>query len=67
MALLVHLTWFIHVKPELARERIAHRHVNATIEPDLTSAYRRVDSNDMINLEYVNQHKLANVDVVILQ
>jgi pantothenate kinase len=46
---LVDDTWFIDVEPELARLRIAQRHVYAGIEPDMAHALARADTNDMIN------------------
>lgn len=46
---LVDDTWFIDVEPELARLRIARRHVQAGIEPDVLHALARADSNDMLN------------------
>ncbi|KAI4852305.1 P-loop containing nucleoside triphosphate hydrolase protein [Aureobasidium sp. EXF-8845] len=46
---LVDDTWFIDVDPKLARLRIAQRHVQAGIEPDLAHALMRADANDMIN------------------
>lgn len=46
---LVDDTWFIDVEPELARLRIAQRHVKAGIEPDMTHALARADTNDMLN------------------
>jgi pantothenate kinase len=46
---LVDDTWFIDVDPKLARLRIAQRHVQAGIEPDMMRALARADANDMIN------------------
>lgn len=46
---LVDDTWFIDVEPELARLRIAQRHVQAGIEPDMLHALARADSNDVPN------------------
>jgi pantothenate kinase len=46
---LVDDTWFIDVDPNLARIRIAQRHVKAGIEPDMVHALARADTNDMIN------------------
>jgi pantothenate kinase len=46
---LVDDTWFIDVDPNLARLRIAQRHVKAGIEPDMVHALSRADANDMIN------------------
>lgn len=49
IASLVDDTWYIDVDPKLARLRIAQRHVQAGIEPDLARALVRADANDMIN------------------
>jgi len=46
---LVDDTWFIDVQPELARLRIAQRHVQAGVEPDMLHALARADQNDMPN------------------
>ena len=46
---LVDDTWFLDVEPKLARLRIAQRHVQAGIEPDISHALARTDSNDMLN------------------
>jgi pantothenate kinase len=46
---LVDDTWFIDVEPKLARLRIAQRHVHAGIEPNMSSALARADTNDMVN------------------
>lgn len=56
--------WFVDVSPEIAKERVAARHVAAGIEPDLASGRRRVESNDEINGRYINEHSKRR-DVVI--
>lgn len=51
--LLVDDTWFIDVDPELARMRIAQRHVCAGIEADMSHALSRADTNDILNGEKI--------------
>lgn len=56
--------WFVHVSPDIAKERVAARHVAAGIEPDLESGRRRVESNDEPNGQLINEHSRKR-DVVI--
>lgn len=64
IAQLVDLQVFIDVHLEVARDRLARRHVESGIEPSLEDGYRRVDSNDYLNgLEI--QENLMTPDVVI--
>ncbi|KAF2729904.1 P-loop containing nucleoside triphosphate hydrolase protein [Polyplosphaeria fusca] len=56
--------WFIMVDPELARRRVAARHVRACIEPDLDKALKRVDGNDALNGQWINEHRVE-CDVVV--
>ncbi|TVY33292.1 putative uridine kinase [Lachnellula subtilissima] len=46
---LVDDTWFVDVDPELARTRIAKRHIEAGIETTWDAAVRRAESNDLLN------------------
>ncbi|TVY84638.1 putative uridine kinase [Lachnellula suecica] len=46
---LVDDTWFVEVDPELARMRIAKRHIKAGIETTWEAAVRRAESNDLLN------------------
>lgn len=48
-------TWFIDVAPELARDRIAKRHVQSGIESSWDDAIRRVEGNDLLNGETVRR------------
>lgn len=50
--------WFIRVDPALARQRVAARHVRAGIEPDIEKAILRVDRNDALNGEWINEHRV---------
>lgn len=62
---LVDQTWFVKVDPELARNRLAKRHVEAGIEPSLEAAYQRVDNNDTINGELIMEKMVEGIDIVI--
>ncbi len=42
-------TWFVDVAPELARERIAKRHIESGIESSWDEAINRAESNDLLN------------------
>ncbi len=42
-------TWFVDVDAELAKERIARRHVRSGIEATLADAIKRAESNDLLN------------------
>lgn len=46
-------SWFITVDLDIARQRVAKRHVEAGIEPSMDKAYQRVDSNDVINAHLI--------------
>ena len=46
---LVDDTWFVDVDPELARTRIAKRHMKAGIETTWEAAVSRAESNDLLN------------------
>lgn len=50
---------FIHVDSELARARVAKRHVLAGIEPTLKLGEDRFDSNDALNGELVRSNLLS--------
>lgn len=45
--------WKLNVNPEIARNRIAKRHLKAGIASTLEEAYERCDSNDMVNAYYI--------------
>jgi pantothenate kinase len=61
---LVDERWFVSVDLEDARRRVAERHVRSGIEPDMASALRRVDANDLINGQYIVEHSVG-IDVII--
>ncbi|KAL2110436.1 hypothetical protein VUR80DRAFT_8115 [Thermomyces stellatus] len=57
--------WFVHVPADLARTRVALRHLQAGIEDSLESALKRADENDVVNGEYVTTHSEGRYDVSI--
>jgi len=61
---LVDESWFVDVEPELARTRIAKRHVKAGIEQTMEAAYRRAERNDLLNGVEV-RNKLVKTDLLV--
>lgn len=61
---LVDESWFVDVEPELARGRIAKRHVKAGIEETMDAAYRRAEGNDLLNGIEIRK-KLIKPDVAV--
>lgn len=57
--------WLVRVDADLARSRLAARHVQAGIETTMEDALRRADANDMVNGAYVMQHSAGRFDVLI--
>ncbi|TVY55903.1 putative uridine kinase [Lachnellula cervina] len=57
-------TWFVDVDPELARTRIAKRHIEAGIETTWDAAVRRAESNDLLNGVEIRR-KLVKPAVVV--
>lgn len=45
--------WFIDVEREVAKTRLIKRHIQAGIENNWEDASRRVESNDLLNLDLV--------------
>lgn len=50
--------WFVRLTKEVARERLAKRHVASGIVPDTAAAYARIDSTDSLNMDDVLQNRL---------
>lgn len=57
--------WLVSVEPELARNRVAVRHLAAGIEPTMEKALARAEENDMVNGEYVMKHSKGREDLLI--
>ncbi|KAL2205854.1 phosphoribulokinase/uridine kinase [Sarocladium strictum] len=57
--------WLVEVEPELARRRVAERHLAAGIEPTMEKALARTDENDMVNGDFVMARSKGKEDVLI--
>lgn len=57
--------WFVMVDEELARRRVAQRHLAAGIENSMDDALRRAENNDMVNRNYVLKHSSERYDVSV--
>ena len=64
VAALVDEKRFVDVDEDVARQRVAQRHVSAGIETNIHDALRRVDANDTLNGIWVRERKGA-VDVLV--
>lgn len=64
IARLAHETWFIDVHPELAKGRIARRHIHSGIEHTWEDAVRRAESNDLPNGDEIRR-RLIKPDVIV--
>jgi pantothenate kinase len=62
---LMDLRVFVDVDPQIARQRVARRHVEAGIEKNLEDAYMRFDANDALNGELVRQKLCQVIDVLV--
>jgi pantothenate kinase len=58
------LTIMVDVDPDVARERVARRHVAAGIEPTLAKGVERFDGNDRINGDMIRSNRLP-CDIVV--
>lgn len=57
--------WFVDVGFDLARERLARRHVEAGIARDEEEAHRRVTENDLVNGKEIVDARLDVQEVVV--
>lgn len=62
---LVDDAWFVDVDPELARTRIAKRHIKSGIEHTWESAVRRAEGNDLLNGVIIRK-RLVRPDVGVM-
>ncbi|KAF5257521.1 hypothetical protein FOXYS1_11957 [Fusarium oxysporum] len=57
--------WFVDVPVDIARERLASRHLRAGIETTIDKAIKRADENDIPNGEYIRSHLIEpNVRII---
>ncbi|RSL40670.1 hypothetical protein CEP53_013218 [Fusarium sp. AF-6] len=61
---LVDEAWFVNVDVEMARNRIASRHLKSGIESTWEAALRRADNNDIVNGEEIRK-RLVRPDVEV--
>lgn len=60
--------WHVHVEPEVARVRVARRHLRAGITETLDLGFARADCNDASNGRYILDHSVkADVDIVSIE
>lgn len=52
---LVDERWFVEVEPDVGRQRVIKRFLEARVEPDYEAACTRYDENDVFNAEFVNR------------
>ena len=57
--------WLIEVDMHTTRERLAKRHVDAKLEPNLKSAFERIDKSDILNGIYVLKNLAGDVDLKV--
>ncbi|KAJ6439807.1 phosphoribulokinase uridine kinase family protein [Purpureocillium lavendulum] len=57
--------WLVRVDSDLARRRVAARHLKAGIESTMADALKRAQVNDMVNGEYVMRHSFGRYDVLV--
>ncbi|KAL4935882.1 hypothetical protein BDV06DRAFT_206052 [Aspergillus oleicola] len=57
-------SWFVEVDGDVARRRLAQRHLDSGIERTMEAALKRVESNDMRNGEDIRRH-LVEPQVVV--
>ncbi len=57
--------WFVDVQPEVARERLALRHVRAGIEKTMEDAVKRAEGNDLPNGDLIRS-RLITPDIRII-
>jgi pantothenate kinase len=57
--------WFVEVDFQVARERLAHRHVKAGIARDKEDGYKRADENDLVNGKEILEKRLDIDELVI--
>lgn len=62
---MVDMRVLISVDLASTRERVARRHVRAGIESTLEDAYARVDANDALNGQLVQEKVVHGVDIVV--
>ncbi|KAK9412950.1 hypothetical protein SUNI508_12255 [Seiridium unicorne] len=63
---LMDLRWFIDVENEVARERLAERHVKAGIVLTKQEGFDRADNNDLENGKDIRKLRVPNIDATVM-
>jgi pantothenate kinase len=58
--------WFMQVDFDVARERLASRHVQAGIARDKDAGYKRADENDLVNGKEIVDDRIDKIDEVVI-
>ncbi|OTB03808.1 hypothetical protein M426DRAFT_12103 [Hypoxylon sp. CI-4A] len=61
---LVEEKWFIHVRPELSRERVAGRRIKKGICKTKEEALKQYDESDGLNNDFIGKHRY-HTDIII--
>ncbi|KAI1050678.1 hypothetical protein LB505_012888 [Fusarium chuoi] len=62
---LVDNKWFVDIPVDIARERLASRHLRAGIETTIEAAIKRANENDIPNGDYIRSHLIEpNVRII---
>lgn len=64
MLILIPHRWFVDTSRDVAKQRIAKRHLMAKIEPTLQAAESRAETNDLPNGDYIRE-RLVMPEVVV--
>ncbi|KAH6655979.1 P-loop containing nucleoside triphosphate hydrolase protein, partial [Truncatella angustata] len=62
---LMDLRWFVQVDENIARKRLADRHVVAKIVTNREDGLKRADGNDIPNGQHLAAHKVPNIDEIV--
>lgn len=58
--------WVVEVEFDVARERLARRHVAAGIARDREEGYQRADENDLVNGKEIVENRVEGIDEVVI-
>ncbi|ETS80993.1 hypothetical protein PFICI_05995 [Pestalotiopsis fici W106-1] len=63
---LMDLRWFVQVERDVAKKRLAARHLASTIVDSLEAGVARAEENDLPNGDEINANKVPNIDETIV-
>jgi pantothenate kinase len=58
--------WFVEVDFDIARERLARRHVKSGIARDKEDGYKRADENDLVNGREIVDDRIDKIDEFVI-